>query len=69
MNKTAAQIRAELASRSAYPRTQKDLARQLGVSVSYLNECIKGRRELGPLVLSALGYERVVTYLRTRRSK
>ncbi len=48
-------------------RTQKSLARDLGVSLSYLNECITGRKVLGPKLLDALGYERQVVYVKTWR--
>lgn len=37
-------------------------ARTLGVSVSYLCNMMKGRADPGPLVLNALGLEKVVTY-------
>lgn len=44
--------------------TQAKVATELGVSAPYLCDILKGRRELGPKVLLALGYHREVRYLR-----
>lgn len=43
---------------------QAKLAETLEVSLSYLNDILRGRREPGPKILAALGLERVVTYRR-----
>lgn len=43
-------------------------ARDMGVSVSYLCNIMKGRADPGPIVLEALGLERVVTYRRKAAS-
>jgi transcriptional regulator with XRE-family HTH domain len=42
--------------------TQTDLARDLGVSIGYLNDIIRNRREPGPKVLKALKLKRRVIY-------
>ena len=42
--------------------TQTALARELGVSLPYLNDVLHGRRELAGKVLDALGLERVISY-------
>lgn len=42
------------------------LASELGVSISYLNDVAKGRKEAGKLILDAIGVERVVTYRKKR---
>ena len=43
-------------------KTQRELAGELGISVQYLNDILKCRREPGPAVLHALKLERRVTY-------
>ncbi len=48
-------------------RSQKEVANQLGVAVATINEALKDRREFGPKLLDALGYERVVVYVKTWR--
>ena len=58
---TAAQVRAELARRCEYPRTQTAVARELGISLSYLNAVLQGQTP-GRKVFKALGFERVVGY-------
>jgi transcriptional regulator with XRE-family HTH domain len=44
-------------------------SRDLGVSVSYVCNMMKGRADPGPLVLEALGLERVVTYRKRPKVK
>ena len=61
---TAAQVRAELARRCEYPRTQTAAARELGVSLSYFNAALHGDCEPAGKLLDALGFERVVMYRR-----
>lgn len=46
-------------------RTQREVAAELGVSCSYLNDYLHFRREPGPKVLEALGLRRVARYVRT----
>ena len=45
--------------------TQRAAAKELGVSASYLGDVLKGRREVGPSILRALGLEREVQYRET----
>jgi hypothetical protein len=42
--------------------SQAAYARQQGISLQYVNDVMRGRRELGQKVLDALGVERVVSY-------
>lgn len=55
-------VLAQLRSWLAQYGSQKALAVRLGVSVQYLNDVLRGRREVGPAVLAGLGLEKVVTY-------
>jgi hypothetical protein len=32
------------------------------ISLQYVNDVLRGRREPGPIILNALGLERIVTY-------
>ena len=41
---------------------QRALARRLGLSPSYLNDVMRGKREPAGKLLSALGLQRVVRY-------
>jgi transcriptional regulator with XRE-family HTH domain len=41
---------------------QSHLAEKLGVSRMYITDVLKGRREPAEKILSAMGYEREVTY-------
>ena len=45
-------------------RTQKELAYELGVSASYLNDYLHFRREPGAKLLEGLGIHKVVLYER-----
>lgn len=44
-------------------KSQKDAAAKIGVTLSYFNDVLHGRRKPGPLILNALGlrkgYERI----------
>lgn len=42
--------------------SQKAFADLHGLSTAYINDVLRGRRELGPAILAALDVERVVTY-------
>ncbi len=57
-----AAIVTKLRRRCNTPSTQTAVADDLGISVSYLNDVLKGRREPGAKLLTALGLERHVTY-------
>lgn len=45
-------------------RTQREVAAELGVSCSYLNDYLHFRREPGPTMLEAMGLRRVARYVR-----
>lgn len=55
----------ELAARCK-GRTHTGVAREIGVSRSFLGRVLKGRKAPGPRVLAWLGLEEVVTYRRAR---
>lgn len=42
--------------------SQAQFARDNDVSLQYLNDFLRGRRDAGKKLLRALGYEKVVTY-------
>lgn len=44
--------------------SQNALATRLGISLPYLNDILRRRREPGPKVLEPLGFQRIVTYER-----
>jgi Helix-turn-helix len=43
--------------------SQKKAARLLGITPQHVNDILHGRREISERVASALGYQRVVTYI------
>jgi DNA-binding transcriptional regulator YdaS (Cro superfamily) len=47
---------------------QKVVAAQLGVSRTYLNDVLQGRRKPGKKILDALGLERVTAYQSRRKN-
>jgi DNA-binding transcriptional regulator YdaS (Cro superfamily) len=49
--------------------SQTAFADEIGVSVPYLNDFLKGRRQPGPSILRALGLVKVVTYERKNGSR
>lgn len=42
--------------------SQAQFARDNDVSLQYLNDFLRGRRDAGKKLLRALGYEKIVTY-------
>lgn len=42
--------------------TQRQAAKQLGVTYAHLNDVLQGRKEPGPKVARALGYKAVINY-------
>lgn len=54
----AEQIKAEI----GYGCTQRDIAARLNISTAYLCDFLSGRREAGPKILEALGYETTPLY-------
>lgn len=59
---TEEQARERLQQRLDMAGKQVALAKELGVSLPYLNDVLHGRRELAGKVLDALGLERVISY-------
>ena len=51
----------------AKPLSQKDLAKQIGVSLPFLNSTLNGAREPQGKVVEFLGLERVVIYRQAKR--
>ena len=47
--------------------SQKEAAKYMGVSLSYLNDYLSGRREAGGKILSALEVKRVLYYESTAK--
>lgn len=47
--------------------SQRDLAKQLGVSPQFLHDVINKRREIGTEIPKALGLEKVVDYRKVKR--
>ncbi len=56
------EVLALLRGRLAAAGSQRALADELGVSLSYVHDALTARRSLGPALLSALGLKREVTY-------
>jgi transcriptional regulator with XRE-family HTH domain len=44
--------------------TQAALAKELGITAAYLGDVLNGKRKPGPTLLDALGYRRVITYVK-----
>lgn len=68
----ATQLRTLLAAHAsaATPNgKQKELAKMIGISESFLSDVLAGRREPTGKILEFFGYERVVTYLYTGKPK
>jgi transcriptional regulator with XRE-family HTH domain len=63
---TSADIRTLLINKLGYNFSQKDMAKKLGVSNSYLSDYLAGKREVGPTILKALGFSVVPRYERAK---
>ena len=48
-------------------RTQRELAHELNVSASYLNDYLHFRREPGPKLLEGLGIKKVAMYMKHKK--
>ncbi len=64
---TADKYRAELRKMVSACGTQAALAKKIGVSRSFLNDVLLGKREPSGKVLSWLGFVRVVRYIRVKK--
>ena len=60
---TPEQLRAELERRCAWPSTQTAVAREFGVSLSYLNAVVLGTKPAGPKLLAAMELRRELVYV------
>jgi hypothetical protein len=65
---SAAEIVELLRGRVGYRRRANALARQLGVSHSYLSEVLAGKKLPGPKLLDALGFDPAPRYARKSKS-
>ena len=61
---TLTAFRRELERRVRAAGSQRNLAKQLGVSAMFLCDILKGRRDPGAKLLTAMGYERKVSIRR-----
>lgn len=61
-HKTEAEVREELRRRVQKVETQKEAATVLGVSAQYLNDVLRGRREIAATLAQALGYQRITLF-------
>lgn len=48
--------------------SQRAFAKQHGISTQYINDVLRGRREIGQKILEVLGVEKIITY-RLREEK
>lgn len=66
MSLTARQVRAQLVRAVEAAGGRASYGRAHGMSPAYVGAVCSGKRTLGPLVLAALGLERVVIYRRRK---
>lgn len=60
----ADQVRNELRAAVARKGSQKALAEEIGISPQFLNDMLKGNREVGGKALSYLGFAEITVYYR-----
>ena len=66
---TSRQLAKLLAARIGYGFTQRDLAKELEISAAYLCDFLQGRREAGPAILTALGYDPMPHYFKRKKRR
>ena len=49
--------------------TQAALAKELGITAAYLGDVLNGKRKPGPTLLNAIGFRRVITYVKASEKK
>ena len=49
--------------------TQTAIAKELGITPAYLGDVLRGKRDPGPSLLNALGFRRVITYVKAGEKK
>ena len=59
-------LRKELIKRLKRQGTQSSLAREIGISHSYLNDILRGKRHITEPVAGYLGFERCTVFKRKR---
>jgi hypothetical protein len=52
-------------ARINYETTERDIANEFGISASYLSDFLQGKRDAGPAILKALGFDEQPFYKRT----
>lgn len=67
--RTSRQIADGLRARIKYGVTQRDIAKELGISTAYLCDFLAGKREAGPTILKKLGFDTDPLYRRRLSSK
>ena len=63
---TSRELAKQLAATVSRDRRQKAIAIDLGISDAYLSDFLNGKREAGPMILTALGYEPTPFYRKAR---
>lgn len=66
MTATKDQLIRDLKARCEKAGSQQTAADELGVSLAYVNDVLHLRREPGPTILTALGYEKIVTFKKSK---
>lgn len=61
---TAEEFRTYLKEQVKHFGSQRAFAKHCGVHEAFLSDIIRGRRDPGPKLLWALGFRRVITYVR-----
>ena len=64
---TVAQVRTVLGTLARGLGSQQAAATFLGVSTTHVNDVLLGRRDPGPKLLAALGFQRRHVYTRSRK--
>ncbi len=63
---TSRELAEVVRGRVSYNVTQAMLAKEFGVSQSYLSDFLAGKREAGPRILKALGYNDTPHYTKAK---
>jgi len=66
--KSSRDLANKVRAKISYDTTQKMIAAEFGVSQAYLSDFLAGRREAGPKILKALGYEPTPFYRTASKS-
>ena len=63
---TALDLIEGLRLRAAWKK-QKNVAAELGISPQFLSDLLRGRKEITPRVAEAMGYRRMVVFVKVRK--